>query len=95
MDTADLARVSATHPRSVTRWRSEETTPRRDAEERLLELRAVIDLTRQVMQDDAARYWMRSPNRDLGYEKPLDLVAAGQYHRVIDLLLAMAEGVTN
>ena len=47
------------------------------------------------MQDDAARYWMRSPNRDLGYEKPLDLVAAGQYHRVIDLLLAMAEGVTN
>lgn len=93
VDTADLARVSASHPRSVMRWRSEETAPRRDAEERLLELRAVIELTRRVMRDDAARFWMRSPNPDLGYEKPLDLVAAGQYHRVIDLLLAMAEGV--
>ena len=94
VDTADLARVSETNPRSVARWRSQETSPRRDAEERLLELRAVIDLARSVMHDDAARFWMRSPNRDLGYEKPLDLVVAGQYKRVIDLLLAVGEGVT-
>ncbi len=46
------------------------------------------------MRDDAARLWLRSPNPDLGYEKPLDLVAEGQYQRVIDVLLALAEGVT-
>ena len=72
----------------------QESTPRREAEERLLELRAVVDLARTVMRDDAARFWMRSPNPDLGYEKPLDLVALGQYQRVVDLLLALAEGVT-
>jgi putative toxin-antitoxin system antitoxin component (TIGR02293 family) len=94
VDTADLARVSDTNPRSVTRWKSQGTAPRREAEERLLELRAVVDLARRVMRDDAARFWMRSPNPDLGYGKPLDLVAAGQYQRVIDLLLALAEGVT-
>jgi putative toxin-antitoxin system antitoxin component (TIGR02293 family) len=94
VDTADLARVSDTNPRSVTRWKSQGATPRRDAEERLLELRAVIDLARRVMNDEAARFWMRSPNPDLGYNKPLDLVAAGQYQQVIDLLLALAEGVT-
>jgi putative toxin-antitoxin system antitoxin component (TIGR02293 family) len=94
VDTADLARVSDTNPRSVARWKSREAAPRRDAEERLLELRAVVDLARRVMNDDAARFWMRSPNPDLSYEKPLDVVAAGQYQRVIDLLLAIAEGVT-
>ena len=94
VDTADLARVSDTNPRSVARWRAQESTPRREAEERLLELRAVVDLARKVMRDDAARFWMRSPNPDLGYEKPLDLVALGQYQRVVDLLLALAEGVT-
>ncbi len=47
-----------------------------------------------TMRDDAARSWIRSPNPDLGYEKPLDLVAAGQYQRVLDLLLALAEGAT-
>ncbi len=94
VDTADLARVSDTNPRSVARWKAQEATPRRDAEERLLELRAVVDLARKVMRDDAARFWMRSPNPDLRYEKPLDLVAEGRYQRVIDLLLALAEGVT-
>ncbi len=46
------------------------------------------------MSDDAIRYWLRSPNPDLGYEKPLDLVAAGSHQRVTDLLLGLAEGVT-
>lgn len=46
------------------------------------------------MKDEAARLWMRSPNPDLDYEKPLDLVASGRYQRVVDLLLAIAEGVT-
>lgn len=94
VNTADLARVSETNARSVARWRCDKSVPRREAEERLLELRAVVELARSVMRDDAARFWMRSPNRDLGYDKPLDLIASGQYKRVIDLLLALAEGVT-
>lgn len=94
VDTFDVARVSDTNPRSVSRWRSEGATPRRQSEERLLELPAVVDLARKVMRDDAARLWMRSPNPDLGYDKTLDLVAEGRYRRVIDLLLALAEGVT-
>lgn len=91
VDTADLARVSDTNPRSVARWKAEAATPRRDAEERLLELRAVVDLARRVMRDDAARFWMRSPNPDLGYEKPLDVIAAGQYQRVVAELTRQAE----
>jgi putative toxin-antitoxin system antitoxin component (TIGR02293 family) len=94
IDTADVARVSGAHARSVHRWHTEQTEPRRESEERLLELKAVVDLVRRVVRDDAARLWLRSPNPSLGYEKPLDLVAAGQYQRVIDLLLALAEGVT-
>ena len=94
VDTVDLALVSSANPRGVARWRTQQVTPRRQTEERLLELRAVVDLARRVMRDDAARLWMRAPNPDLGYEKPLDLVAKGQYQRVVDLLLALAEGVT-
>lgn len=94
VDAADVARVSGAHPRSVLRWQSAGAAPRRDAEERLLELKAVVDLLRRVIRDDAGRLWLRAPNPDLGYEKPLDVIAAGQYHRVIDLLLALAEGVT-
>lgn len=94
IDTADVARVSGAHARSVNRWHTAESEPRRESEERLLELTAVVGLLRRVLGDDAARLWLRSPNPDLSYDKPLDLVAAGEYQRVIDLLLALAEGVT-
>jgi putative toxin-antitoxin system antitoxin component (TIGR02293 family) len=94
VDTADVARVSGANPRSVARWKADAAVPRREAEERLLELRAVVDLARRIMRDEAARLWMRSPNPDLGYDKPLDLVAEGRYQGVIDLLLALAEGIT-
>ncbi|MCY3863463.1 MAG: MbcA/ParS/Xre antitoxin family protein [bacterium] len=60
----------------------------------LLDSNAAVDLARTVMSDDAARFWLRSPNPNLGYERPLDLVAAGNNQRVTDLLLALAEGVT-
>ena len=80
--------------RSVIRWRSDGVIPGRESEERLLELRAVVALARKVVRDDAARFWMRSPNPDPGDEKPFDLISQGRCQRVIDLLLALAEGVT-
>lgn len=92
--TADIARVTGTSPRSVARWRVGDVAPHGRVEERLRELHAVVDLASRVIPDDAARLWIRSPNPDLGYEKPLDLVTAGDDEQVVSLLLALAEGVT-
>lgn len=94
VDTADVARALGTAPRSVTRWTTAQTSPRRDSEERLLELKAVVDLLRTVMREDAARLWLRSPNPDLEWRKPLDVIAEGDYRSVIGVILAIAEGVT-
>lgn len=94
LDSGDVARALGTTQRSVARWQAAQTAPRRDSEERLLELKAVVDLLRTVLRPEPARLWLRSPNPDLGYDKPLDLVAAGQYRKVVAAILAMAEGVT-
>lgn len=94
VDTADVARALGTHARSVIRWQADEAKPRRGSEERLLELRSVVNLLRRVMRSDPARLWLRSPNAELRYEKPIDLIAKGEYRRVVALLLTLAEGVT-
>lgn len=93
VDTPDVALVTGTTPRSVGRW-IEGASPRRPAAERLLELKAVVDLLRRVLREDPAHIWIRSPNPDLDYEKPLVLIERGEYRRVIGAILAMAEGVT-
>ena len=90
----ELARVTGTSQRTVARWRAGDAAPREQAERRLREVRTIVDLASRVMPDDAIRYWLRSPNPDLGYEKPLDLIAEGSHQRVTDLLLGLAEGVT-
>lgn len=93
VDSPDVAKVTGTTPRSVTRW-LDGASPRRPAEERLLELKAVVDVLRRVLREEPARLWIRSPNSDLDYEKPLDLIERGEYRRVIGAILALAEGVT-
>lgn len=94
VDAGDMARVTGTTPRSVNRWTSAKATPRREAEDRLLELKAVVDQLRLVLRDESARLWLRCPNPDLEWRKPLELIAEGDYRRVIAAVLAMAEGLT-
>ncbi len=94
IDAADVAQITGATPRSVSRWTAAKAAPRRDAEDRLLELKSVVDLLRSVLRDEPARLWLRSPNPDLDWRKPLELIADGEYRRVIGSVLAMAEGVT-
>jgi putative toxin-antitoxin system antitoxin component (TIGR02293 family) len=94
VDAPDVARVLGTTVRSGTRWTTTRATPRRETEERLLELKAVVDALRQVLRDEPARLWLRSPAPALDYDKPIELIERGEYRRVIGTILALAEGVT-
>lgn len=94
VDTGDLALVTGATRRSVNRWVASKTTPRREAEVRLLELKAVVDVLRTVLRDEPARLWLRAPNPDLDWHKPLKLIAEGEHRRVISSLLAIADGMT-
>lgn len=94
VDANDVARALGTSLRTVGRWQANEVAPRRESEERLLELKAVVDLVHKHLRSGPARLWLRSPNPDLDYEKPIEVIAAGEYRRVIAAVLAMAEGVT-
>jgi putative toxin-antitoxin system antitoxin component (TIGR02293 family) len=94
VDAPDVARVLGTSPRSVARWSADGVMPRRENEERLLELKAVVDVLRDVMRDEPARLWLRSPIPALDYHKPIDLIEQGEYRRVIGAILSLAEGVT-
>jgi putative toxin-antitoxin system antitoxin component (TIGR02293 family) len=93
VDTADIARVLNTTQRSVQRWHARDSNPRKDSEERLLELAVVLELAGQAMPEDGARLWLRTPIADLGWCKPLDVVGEGKFRDVIDALGALSEGV--
>jgi putative toxin-antitoxin system antitoxin component (TIGR02293 family) len=93
VDTADIARVLGTSQRSVQRWTARDAAPRKNAEERLLELSAVLELAVRALPRESTRLWLRAPIAELEWRKPLDVIREGGFHQVIDALLALSEGV--
>lgn len=93
LDQSDVARMLETNPRTVSRWLSRETSPRPDARERLLELIAVLEQLSGVLRPEAARDWLFTPNPALDHYKPVELLRAGEFRRVLGAIDAMAEGV--
>ena len=94
VDSRDIAQVTGVTPRTVGRWLAAEGVPRRVAWDRLVGLEAVVDALRRVLRDEPARLWLRSPNAGLDGRKPAELIADGDFRRVIGAVLVLAEGVT-
>lgn len=93
LDQADLARVLETNPRTISRWLKRETSPRPDDRERLLELIAVLEQLSGVLKPAPAHDWLFTPNPSLDHYKPVDLLRAGEFRRILGAIDAMAEGV--
>jgi putative toxin-antitoxin system antitoxin component (TIGR02293 family) len=93
VDTADVARVLNTTQRSVQRWSARDANPRKESEERLLELGVVLELAARALPEEGARLWLRTPIADLGWRKPLDVIKEGNFREVIDALEALSGGV--
>jgi uncharacterized protein (DUF2384 family) len=93
LDYADVARILDTNPRTVARWVHEETEPRWEVRERLLEFFAVMERLQQVIRPQAAHDWLYTPNATLENEKPVDLLRRGDFRRVLAIVDALGEGV--
>ena len=93
LDSGDVARIVKTDRRTVARWLRHESEPRWANRERLLELLAVMEKLYQVLEPAASYDWLFSPNPDLKFEKPVDLLRRGDFRRVLGLIDSMGEGV--
>jgi putative toxin-antitoxin system antitoxin component (TIGR02293 family) len=93
LDYVDIARILGTNPRTVSRWVHEETEPRWEVRERLLEFFAVMERLQQVIRPKAAHDWLYTPNATLDHDKPVDLLRRGDFRRVLAIIDALGEGV--
>jgi uncharacterized protein (DUF2384 family) len=94
LDQSDIAYLVGANPRTVARWLAEGgAAPRTDVRRRALEVIAVLEQLSGVLTPQAAHDWLYSPNAALGHDKPIDLLADGQWRKVLGMISAMGEGV--
>ena len=70
-------------------WLRDERSPSGGHAERLAELSSIVERLVRVMQPAYVPVWMRKPIPLLDDDKPLDVIAAGEYRRVSKVLAGL------
>lgn len=81
----DYVPVWLNKPAATSRWR----TPSGSRAERLLELAAIVEQAARVLRPEAIPVWLNKPVPSLEQDKPIDLIARGEYRRVADVLAGL------
>ena len=76
-----IARATGANVRTAERWRGGQS-PQARFRDRIGELQAVLDQLGRGMTDAAKRAWLEAPNAAVGWQRPIDRLAAGDFDAV-------------
>lgn len=87
-----VSAATGANPRTVERWRAG-AGPRRTAYRRRLDdLAAVLEILGPHVGKRAQQAWLTGRSAHLGWQRPVELLAAGDFERVRGAALAYAAG---
>lgn len=82
----DIARATGAGVSTVSAWLRGTRSPRGQHAERLAELSAIVERLTRVIQPRYIPVWLHKPIPVLDDEKPIDLLASGEWRRVAKLI---------
>jgi transcriptional regulator with XRE-family HTH domain len=89
LSAADIARATGTNETTVRAWLRGSRSPSGVRAERLAELSSIVERLARLMEPAYVPVWMRKPVPLLDDDKPLDVIAAGEYRRVSRVLAGL------
>jgi hypothetical protein len=87
-----VSQATGANPRTVERWRAGANPRRTLYRLRLDDLAAVLEILGTEMGWRAKQAWLTGRSAHLGWQRPVDLLAAGEFERVSGAALAYAAG---
>jgi uncharacterized protein (DUF2384 family) len=85
----DIARATGVGLSTVGSWLRRTRAPKGERAERLTELAAIVERAGRVMDPDYVVVWLHRPVPALDDDKPIDVIARGEYKRVARTLSAL------
>jgi transcriptional regulator with XRE-family HTH domain len=81
---AQLAEAVGASTRTIQNWASGQAAPKGGKIRRLLDLRYLVELLQTAYTDEGVQIWLHSRNRNLGAERPIDLILADRLDEVVE-----------
>jgi hypothetical protein len=86
-----IARATGAARSTVRGWLALRSEPTGQRAERVAELSALIERLVRVMEPDYIPVWLTKPLEALDHQKPIELIARGDYARVARLVSSLEE----
>lgn len=87
----EIATATGADQRTVRRWWHNGSSPKQYRRQ-LDDLRAIAEILSATLKEDAIGSWLRSRNRYLRYERPLEALGRGEFDEVREAAFAYVEG---
>lgn len=85
----DIARATGAGVSTVGAWLRRTNAPTGERAERLVELAWIVEYATRVLKRDYIPVWLNKPVPILDREKPIDVIARGEYRRIADILASL------
>jgi transcriptional regulator with XRE-family HTH domain len=92
LTTEELASITGVHARQVQNWAAGRNKPQGANRDHLLEVHYLVKRLRDVYQPEGVEIWLHGRNRDLGGERPLDLLRHGEHAAVLAAVERLVDG---
>jgi hypothetical protein len=86
LDDEMIARATGAARSTVRDWLAKRSAPTGVRAERVVELSAIVDRLPRLMRAEYIPVWLAKPIEALDDEKPVDLIARGEYRRVARII---------
>jgi hypothetical protein len=87
-----VSQATGANQRTVERWRAGSEPRRAEYRVRLEDLAAILDILGGQMGPRAWQAWLTGRSAHLGWQRPVELLAAGEFEQVRGAALAYAAG---
>jgi len=79
----EFAHAVGANERTVQNWTRGQTKPRGATANRVLDLSYLVGELREVYTDEGIEIWLKSRNRNLELQRPIDLLSEGKVDEVL------------
>lgn len=93
LSAGEIATATGADQRTVRRWWHNGSSPTR-YRDRLDDLRAIAEILSATLHEEAIGSWLRSRNRYLKYERPLEALGRGEFDKVREAAFAFVDGAS-
>lgn len=89
---AEVAAITGVKERQVQHWAAGAHRPTGAKRDRLLELAYIVERLGDVYRPEGIDIWIHGRNRDLGSQRPIDLLTQGNFSAVLNAVERLETG---